>query len=584
MDSAAAPRYGVAAMDAAFPELARQYVDEAPALAPTYATWLGDHRFDGQLDHVGRAATERHAAFCRTYQERLGRIARAALSRADQVDAAILEHHLRSERWHLEELQEWAWNPMFYTGLAGGAIYNLMARDFAPLAERLNHVADRLAEFPRLMGEVRETLDPARVPKVHAETAVKQNPGVLGILEGMVRPRLGEMSSRDQARLVAAMETARAAVDAQQRWLETDLLPHAAGEFRLGAARYDAKLAFALQSPLGRREIRARAEAELARTTEEMYEIAARCLREQGDGSSLPARPSHEEKLAAIRSALEIAYGQVPPHDGIVEAARASLAELTDFVRRADLVTLPSDPVEVIVMPEFQRGVALAYCDSPGPLDAGQRTFYAIAPLPADWTEEQVRSFLREYNVRSLHNLTVHEAMPGHYVQLAHSNRYPSKLRAILASGPFIEGWAVYAEGLMADHGVCGGDPLARLVVLKWRLRGILNALLDQAVHVDGMTRESAMALLTGDGFQEEREAAGKWTRAQLTSAQLATYFVGYQEHVDLCREVQAAWGAGFTARRYHDTVLSFGSPPTQYVRALMLDLPIKAAGGCCRS
>jgi uncharacterized protein (DUF885 family) len=192
--------------------------------------------------------------------------------------------------------------------------------------------------------------------------------------------------------------------------------------------------------------------------------------------------------------------------------------------------------------------------------------------LPADWTAEQIDSFLREYNLWSIQNLTLHEAMPGHYLQLALSNRYPSTLRAVLWSGPFVEGWAVYGERVMIDAGYLDNAPLMRLINLKWYLRSITNAIIDQAIHVDGMTREAAMRLMIEGGFQEEREAAGKWVRAQLSSTQLSTYFVGYQEHVDMRAAVERAWGDNFTLRRYHDQALSYGSPPVRFVRSLILD------------
>ncbi len=229
-------------------------------------------------------------------------------------------------------------------------------------------------------------------------------------------------------------------------------------------------------------------------------------------------------------------------------------------------------------MPEFQRGVSVAYCDSPGALESGEKTFYAVAPLPSDWTTEQATSFLREYNIRSIHNLTVHEAMPGHFVQLAHANKFPGKLRAVLGSGTFIEGWACYTEQMMSEEGFLNRDPLMRLVTLKWYLRIISNSLLDQAIHVDGMSRAEAMRVMIEDTFQEEREAAGKWTRAQLTSTQLSTYFVGYQEHRELRRAAEAKWKDQFTLKRYHDAALSFGSPPVQYVRALLLGEAIPAS------
>lgn len=562
-------------MDAVFEQLGKRYVDEVTALAPVSATSLGDHRFDGELDEVTPEAKQRRAAFCRSYLEELDGIPRSELSRANRIDAAMLQHRLQAELWHLEELQEWAWNPTFYTGLAGSAVYSLMARDFAPVQERLGHAASRLEQFPRLLEQVRRILDPARVPKVHAETAVKQNPGVAGIVDNMVTPHLEALPAADRGRLARAAETARSAVSAHQRWLEDELLPQAAGDFRLGAERFDRKLAFTLQSPLTRDQIRRRAEDELRRVRDEMYEIAVAVYREEYPYTEAPARPSEHYGQAIIRACLEMAYRETPGRDEVVEAADRSLAEATAFVRGADLVTVPPDPLDVIVMPEFRRGTSLAYCDSPGPLDVGQQTFYAIAPPPADWTDEQVRSFLREYNLRSLRNLTVHEAMPGHFLQLAHSNRYPSTLRAMLSSGVFVEGWAVCAEHTMVERGFLDADPLMRLIVLKWLLRAIANAIIDQAIHVEGMTRDEAMALMMERTFQEEREAAAKWVRAQLTSTQLSTYFVGYLEHVDLRREVEEARGSGFDLKKYHDEVLSFGSPPTQYVRALMLDLPI---------
>ena len=565
-------------MDQRFEELAQRYIDEFPALSPVSATSLGDHRFDGELDQVGPESRTRMVGFHREILDELRRIDWAKLSRPNQVDHALLEHDVRSTLWGIERLQQWAWNPLGYTGLAGSAVYGLMARDFAPRSERLMHVADRLEEFPRLLGQIRATLEPARVPKIHAETAIKQNPGVLSILDNMVKPHLAELPEAQRTRLEQAMATARSAVETHQEWLESELLPKAAADFRLGAELYDEKLAFTLQTPLSRQQVRQRAEEALRRGRERMYRIAQNVYQEQYPFTRFPEEPSVAYKQAIIRACLEMAYADAPDADGIVEAARRSLALATAFVREHDLITVPPDPVEIIVMPEFQRGVSLAYCDSPGPLDVGQKTFYAVAPLPEDWTPEQVRSFVREYNIRSIHDLTMHEAMPGHFVQLAHANRYPGKLRGMLSSGVFIEGWAVTAEQMMCDQGFLDGDPLMQLIVLKWHLRGVANALIDQAVHAGNMTRDEAMKLMIEGTFQEEREAAGKWVRAQLTSAQLSTYFVGHLEHTALRREAEEVWGDQFDLKTYHDKLLSFGSPPVQYVRALLFDREIPHA------
>jgi uncharacterized protein (DUF885 family) len=229
--------------------------------------------------------------------------------------------------------------------------------------------------------------------------------------------------------------------------------------------------------------------------------------------------------------------------------------------------------VEVIIMPKFAQGVAAAYCDSPGPLDKGMKTFYAVSPIPDGWTQAQSDSFLKEYNNRGIGDIAVHEAMPGHFVQLWHSNRNPSVVRSVLWSGSFVEGWAVYAENMMAQEGFHGDDPLYRLVQLKVWLRSITNALIDQAVHCDGISQADFMKMLTETAFQEEREAAGKWDRARMSATQLSTYFGGASTHFET--RARAEKQPGFALKAYHDKILSFGSPPGRFAAALYFNEPI---------
>ena len=570
--AAAAPT----AEDAKFEALGQRFVDEFGRYSPVYATALGDHRFDGDLDDLSPAGRARSAAFANDLLRQLAAIDRKELSRANQVDAAMLENQLRYSVWSEEKFRDWSWDPLSYTQLSGQALYGLLARDYAPLPERLRSVTSRLEKLPMLLEQMRANLVPARVPSIHAETAVKQNPGLLSLVDELVVPNAGVLPEGDRVRLERAIERARAAVQQHQQWLEKELLPNAKGEFRIGRELYDEKLALALMSPLSRQEIRARAETEVGRVRAEMYATARQALAGREDAPPMPDAPDPAEQQAVIAAALELAYAERPARDGVVPLARQTLEETTAFVREKGFVKMPDEPLEIIVMPEFQRGVAVAYCDSPGPLDKGQRTFYAVSPIPDDWQQPKVDSFLREYNNRSIANLTIHEAMPGHYLQLAHSNQYPSVLRAMLGSGPFIEGWAVYAERVMQEQGYRAGDPLMKLIQLKWYLRAVTNAIIDSAIHVDGMGRDEAMKLMTETGFQEESEAAGKWVRAQLTSAQLSTYFVGYQEHADLRRDAEARAGDSFDVRKYHDQLLSYGSPPVRYARALMFEEPIR--------
>ena len=254
-----------------------------------------------------------------------------------------------------------------------------------------------------------------------------------------------------------------------------------------------------------------------------------------------------------------------PDNATIVDEARRTLADATRFVRDRDLVRLPEEPCDVIEMPEYRRGVAIAYCDASGPLEKKQETFYAIAPTPKGWTKQRVTSFYREYNRSMLVELTVHEAMPGHFLQIMHSNRFDSDVRAVFSSCPFVEGWAVYAEWLMAKHGF--GGPKVRLMRQKMVLRLSCNAILDHGVHAGTLDEKEALSLMTQDGFQEEGEAVGKWKRARLTSAQLTTYYYGFTEMLALRRAAEAA--PGFRERDFHDRVLSHGSPAMRHLREL---------------
>lgn len=562
--------------DAAFADLSQRALEGWLQLSPVSATQIGEHKYDGQLDDLSAEGRQKSLAFSKKTLGELDAMDIAALSRENQVDAAILRNQLQYDIWTAETLESWAWDPQVYNNLAGGAIYGLMAREFAPLPERLKSATARMQKIPALLAQARANLDPARVPKIHAETVARQNAGLLSIVETFITPNLKDLPEADRRQAQAAIDGLKKAVAEHQAWLDKTLVPNAKGDFRIGQTLYDQKLQFALLSSLSRADIKQRAEGELKRVREEMYGIARTVLKDKPGAPALPETPTADEQQKAIEAALELAYAERPARDQVVPDAEAALAQATEFVRKHDLVTLPDAPVEIIEMPEFQRGVAVAYCDSPGPLDKHLKTFYAVSPIPEDWDQTQVDSFLREYNSRMIHLLSIHEGTPGHYLEGWHSAKFPSTLRAVLRSGMFAEGWAVYTEKMMSDAGYLDNDPLFHLVQMKFYLRTIANAILDQGVQVDGWTREQAMDLMVRRTFQQEREAAGKWTRAQLTSAQLPTYFVGVQEHFDLRKAAEAKQGAQFNLKAYHDQVLSYGAPPVRFVRQLMLDEPIQ--------
>lgn len=562
--------------DRAFEALGRRWLDRSMRLSPVSATSTGDHRFDREIDDVSAAGRAAGLRFAHDTLRQLEVIDKTQLSRANQVDYAILGNSLRASIWQTETWQTWAWNPLGYQGLAGGALYSLMAREFAPLPQRLESAIYRLEKMPRLFAQTRAALVPSRVPVPHAATYAAQNPGIKSIVSGMIEPHKDQLSASKRARLERAIAAFNTAVDEHQTWITETLVPAAQADFRAGAEVFDTQLGYTLLSNLSRQDIRQRADAAVISVRQEMYRVSKQALAGRAGAPATPENPTAEQQQAVIRAALDIAAAERPARNHLVEDATAATEEARRFVIEHDLITLPEGPVRVILMPEFQRGVAVAYCDSPGPLERNLETFYAISPIPDDWSEEQATSFLREYNNRAILDIGVHEAMPGHYVQIFHSNRYPSTLRAVLGSGSFVEGWAVYAEEMMCEQGFRANDPLYRLSQLKVQLRTITNSIIDQAIHVDGMTQEQMMTFLTQTAFQEEREAAGKWRRAQLSVTQLSTYFVGFQEHLETRVAARAKQGAAFNLKTYHDGVLAFGSPPGRFARQLLLDEPIQ--------
>ena len=546
--------------DADFVSLANDFIEELLERYPEFATALGDHRFDGRLNDYTAEGVADAIAWNKRYLESLEAIDPSRLSPTNAVDYEILENELRYSIWSGEELREHTWNPMRYG--VGDAFYSLLAREFAPLEDRLASLKQRLEGVAAVFDAARDNLE--NPPRVHTETAIRQNDGAISLVRDELDTFLAEAPGMEQA-LESARQAAVAELEEYGRWLREDLLARSNGNFRIGEEKYRTKLAFTLHSDLSMEEILLRAQQRLAELQNELYVTALPLHRELG------ARVADEtDRKAIVRAVLDSLADSHPTDTSIFDDARRSLEEVTSFTEEKGLVTVPDEPLRIIVMPEFRRGVSTAYCDSPGPLEKNGETFYAISPTPEAWAPERKLSFYREYNDYMLQDLTVHEAIPGHYLQIAHSNRMegPTMVRSIFSSGTFVEGWAVYAEQVMTEQGF--GGPRFKMQQLKMLTRAVINAILDQKIHAGSMTEEEAMEMMLQQGFQEDGEAAGKWIRAQLTSAQLSTYFVGIAEHNDMREAWIERHGPIEDWKAYHDMVLSHGSPPTKFVRRLL--------------
>jgi uncharacterized protein (DUF885 family) len=533
-----------------FVPLAENIVDAVLRSDPGLASGAGDHRYDDRLPDLSPGAITERVSMLRDAADALSGTDPDSLDAEDQVDHAILAAIVERDLFELTDVREHEWNPLHHN--PGPLLHALIARQFAPAEERLASLGGRLAAIPDALATARAVL--RDVPRIHAETAIGQFAGTAALIRDEIPALLAE-----EPGMRAAVEPASAAaLDALGEfdgWLRGLLDGAEPGrDPRLGRPLWEARLWHTLDTELPAADVLARARERLDRVGAELRAAAA----------ELVGGPETDE---TVRRALATLAADHPDDATVVELARRTMDEATEFVRKHDVLTLPDDPCVIEEMPEFARGVAVAYCDPPGPLEtADVPTFYCISPTPAGWSPQRVESFYREYNDHMLRDLTVHEAMPGHFVQLAHARRFraDTRVRALGWSGPFVEGWATYAEELMADLGF-GGLPV-RLQQLKMQLRISLNAVIDQLVHCEELPESEAMSLMTTVGFQEEGEAAGKWRRALLTSTQLSTYFVGYTE----VAAIAAARPFGATPKAWHDAMLAHGSPPPRHLRTLL--------------
>ncbi len=552
-----------AAADAAFADLAKRFVRGYFERAPVVATNVGFHDFDSQWPDVSSEGDAKVLAFVAQIRKELEALPRAALGTQNQIDLAILSNQLDQMQFGIEEMRAPEKNPRFYTELIGDGIDPLLTRDFAPLGDRAGALVARLRSVDAVIATAEARLgSPARI---HTETAIKQTKGLVALCEKGLAPHFPKGTEHKEM-LDSSAKTAATALRRFQTFLETKVLPRSDGSFRAGRAKLEKLLRYGLEDDVAIDELATGARALMAQTQDEMVE-SAKEVWPTIFKTPLPVASTSAEKKALVRKVLDKLADDRSDNKTILADATKLLGEATEFVKKENIVRVPDEPCRVIEMPEYRRGVSIAYCDSTGPFEKKQESVYAIAPTPTDWPAKRALSFYREYNRAMLADLTVHEAMPGHYLQAMHANRSKSELRALFSSGPFVEGWAVYAESVMAKHGFGGAK--VRLEHQKMVLRLCANAILDHDIHAGAMEEKEALALMMDEAFQEEGEAVAKWARARLSAGQLTTYYYGFTEMKKLRASAEKA--SGFSERAYHDKLLAFGSPAMRYVRRLML-------------
>ena len=545
----------------------RGHLEQSFQMRPLEATMLGDHRFDHLLDDISAEARKGWLAHYKSQLQRLTtEIPFDKLSRNGQIDFEILKDDLERNIWLAENTRPFEEDPRTYGSYISDSVYSLLVQSTLPKETNIRNAIARIREIPRIVRVARETLRES--PPSILDTAILQNRGAIGFYEKGIFELIGASDQLEALR--SATKVALSALQEHQVFLEDSKRLRANGEWRLGRELFSEKLRLVLNAGVSADEVLADAEAEFLRVQNEMY-IVSRQLWSQ----YFPNRVLPPDDAAGRRETVRLVTAAVSKEHGTPEAlvtdARNTVGQITDFIRSRDILRLPDpDRCQVIEMPEFRRGNSLAYLDPALPLDPGGISSYAVSPPPADWGQERVQSFLEEYNRHMLQILSIHEAYPGHYVQLEYSNRCPSLIRRVLQSGVFIEGWAVYTEQMMLDQGYGDGSLQLRLNQLKFYLRAVVNAILDHKMHCTQMTDEQAMELLTQQAYQSEGEARLKVIRAKQSSTQLSTYFVGRMAHYRLRQEIQRELGENFELGRFHEAVLDHGSVPMKYLPELV--------------
>jgi uncharacterized protein (DUF885 family) len=574
------------------------FFDEYFAREPTDATAAGNHGYDGLWPDVSLAAEAERLAFIDRWQASFGSFGDDMLDADEQVDRDLLLGVLSSYRFNEVELAENGWSPMAWVYLIGQGFFGLIAREFAPLDERLASIASRAERLPAVLEAAEENLvghAGRAVDRFHTETALEQWPGLIGIVDEAIAA--GEAIESDEPGVAAILPRIRAAraiaadaLDAFEARLREEILPATAGEGRLGAELFARKLAHTMQDPaMTPARIRERAEREFGAVRAEMIRIAREIAPAWLGDREIPANDAD-----VVRAVLDAVATDHPRADELLDFCRAELARIEAFCREVNLVGLTDEPLEIGWTPVFLRAFGGAMLSSPGPLERGQKAIFSITPIPEDWTAEQAESSLREDNARMLRLLTIHEAVPGHYLQGVYANRCPSIARALFGSGVFAEGWAVYVTQVMMDAGYGADDPALMLTHWKYYLRCVVNALIDVGIHTADMTEDEAVSLMIDGAFQEEAQARAKYNRARLTSTQLSTYFVGSLAFWDLEHEARrrAAAGVGaadaaavpsprvvggygstpgFVYRDHLEACMNHGTPPMPLLGRLLL-------------
>lgn len=552
--------------DRSFDSQASVFLNALWRIDPETAISVGKYDTAATLTIPDPATREKQLAFIDEWLQKFGAIDARQLSPKQRSDLGLLVNKLNSDRWYLTTFREFEWNPASYN--IASPIDFILNTEYAAKPQRLRTLLKRIQGVPAYYEAARNSIN--NPTREHTRLAIDQVPGVLQVLADLEKEtQASTLTSNEKELFSLRIAAAKTAVEGYAAWLgELDQEMADTGKsrsFRIGKELYEAKFGFDIQAGSTAEQTYQKALAAREQLLSNMERISDELWPKYLAGVSRPS-----DRFAKIGMMIDkLSANHVAPKDFFPEIRR-QIPVLQDWVIEKDLLTLdPKKPLVVRETPAYQRGVAGASIEAPGPYRPQDRTYYNVTPLD-DATPEQAESSLREYNYWILQILNMHEAIPGHYAQLVYANKSPSIVKSIFGNGAMVEGWAVYSERMMLESGYGNNEPEMWLMYSKWNLRSVTNTILDYSVHVLGMTREQALDLLTKQAFQTQREADEKWRRVQLTSVQLTSYFSGYSEIMELREQRRNELGTKFSLKQFHEQFLSYGSAPVRVIKDLM--------------
>ncbi|WP_028103550.1 DUF885 domain-containing protein [Pseudoduganella violaceinigra] len=551
--------------DKAFDGQAGQFLGALWRIDPETAISVGKYDTAAQLSIPDQAYRDQQLAFIDEWLAKFAKVDVKQLSPKQRTDLGLLQNKLNSDRWYLTTFREWEWNPSLYN--IASPIDFVLNTEYAAKPQRLRTLLRRIAGVPAYYEAARNSIkNPTRE---HVKLAIDQAPGVLTVLADLDKQAQDSILNANEKNLFAQrIAAAKTAVEAYAAWLgelDKSLAVSGARSFRIGKELYEAKFGFDIQAGSNAEQTYQKALATREQLLSNMDRIADELWPKYLADQAKPA-----DRFAKIGMMIDKLSINHVPREQFFPEIRRQIPLLQDWVSKNNLLTLdPNKPLVVRETPAYQRGVAGASIEAPGPYRPQDRTYYNVTPLD-DATPEQAESTLREYNHWILQILNMHEAVPGHYAQLVYANKSPSIVKSIFGNGAMVEGWAVYSERMMLESGYGNNAPEMWLMYSKWNLRSVTNTILDYSVHVLDMNEQQAIDLLTRQAFQTPAEAKEKWRRAQLTSVQLASYFSGFSEIMELREQRRAALGSKFSLKEFHEDFLSYGSAPVRVIKELM--------------